>query len=377
MLKVVVVSNDCALYNFCQNLYSKDVVVKQVLPCFACLEKEQCCDTVVLFDFSLVEKGNVSLFDEIYATCVSVRIIVLASEPSFPVASALLTGKVEKIITLPCSVDYLYEYICVCDQYLKTRKQNTPLIKFPKSFIGISEQMHILKQKMLLLSQGDFPVLILGETGTGKSYVARLLHELSLRKNSNFVEENIAAIQETLIEGELFGTKTGAYTGAVNRRGLFDLANNGTLFLDEIACIKSNIQAKLLQVLETGRFRAVGSLESSYTNVRLISATNAPLHTLKKNHFFRSDLYYRISSMQLSIPPLRERKEDIVVLAEHFLQQICEKTGIEKRFSYDATAKLEKHNWLGNIREIKQCIECSHCLSTSEVIFATDVNFIP
>ncbi len=376
MEKVVVFTADDALFNFCQNLNKKNILVKQVARDFATLMNSQCGFDLVLFDFSLLDSHHISDFDAVFSNSHRVPIIALAKESCFNIAISALVDKVERVISMPCSIGYLHTCLDIHSQEKLVTKMSDTAFEFPNTFIGTSEQIVRLKEKVLLLAKGDFPVLILGETGTGKSCVARLIHEFSGRKNYNFVEENLSAIQETLIEGELFGTKSGAYTGAVNRSGLFESAHKGTLFLDEIACIKNTIQAKLLQVLETGQYRIVGSLENRCVDVRLISATNTTIQNLKDTNFFRSDLYYRISSMQLFIPPLRERKEDILVLTKYFLHQLFEKTGTEKKMSSDALLKLEKHNWLGNVREVKHCIECAFYLSSSQVIFSSDLSFI-
>jgi two-component system response regulator PilR (NtrC family) len=204
------------------------------------------------------------------------------------------------------------------------------------------------------VAQSNASALITGESGTGKDFVARLLHDLSRRKGNNFISVNCAAFPEGLLESELFGHMKGAFTGAVeNKPGLFEMANGGTLFLDEIGEMPINLQAKLLRVLENGVLRRVGGTSDIPFDVRIVAATNKNLREEIAAGRFREDLFYRLNVIHLHIPPLRERKEDIPLLIEHFLKKFVS----EKKMAQDAMNLLMNHAWKGNVRELENVIE--------------------
>ncbi len=374
MLKVFLISNDGGLISFCNRLCKNYFDVTSFSPSTGELGDVKNQASVILLDFELIINGNNDIVDSLQLD--ECTLIPLVREARMSTALKLLACNFEEIILLPCCIEYLQAQLlkfCVQDEIIT----NTPLEReVLASLIGSSREMISFKKKLLSVAKNDLSVLIIGETGTGKSFIARLIHMLSSRSEKKFVEENVAAIQETLVEGELFGTKVGAYTGAVSRIGLFEYAHNGTLFLDEIACIKNTIQTKLLQVLETGVFRPVGSVEEKKSNVRLISATNISLDLLKNHAIFRDDLYYRISGVQLVIPPLRSRKDDICLLAKYFLGKVASKTGIQKMLTKEAVLKLESHNWPGNVRELERCVECAYFMTSESVITGSDICFV-
>ena len=214
----------------------------------------------------------------------------------------------------------------------------------------------------------DTTVLLTGETGTGKEVFAQAIHQASKRKNKNFVAINCSAFSKDLLESEMFGHKTGAFTGAnKDQRGLFEEAGNGTIFLDEIGEMALELQAKLLRVIETGEFIKVGESKATKVNVRIIAATNRDLTKEIQLGHFREDLYYRISVFQIQLPALRERISDIETLAEYFLQVYSIKAGKKlKRMSTEFMKALKQHRWNGNIRELKNVIERSVILSGGE-----------
>jgi two-component system response regulator HydG len=210
------------------------------------------------------------------------------------------------------------------------------------------------------VAASDAPVLVLGETGTGKELVARAIHDQGARKDASFVAVNCAALPEALLESELFGHVRGAFTGATqSRRGLFLEANGGTLLLDEIGEMPLPLQAKLLRVLETGEVRSVGSDAARKADVRIVAATNRDLPALIRDARFRQDLYFRLNVVPIAIPPLRERKEDIPLLLEHFLRRSRERlpTTPVKSVRDDAAAVLQAYPWPGNIRELENLVE--------------------
>jgi transcriptional regulator with PAS, ATPase and Fis domain len=237
--------------------------------------------------------------------------------------------------------------------------------------------MHKIFQTIDRVAKTDANVLILGENGTGKELIARARHRNSARKNENFVSVDLGSITETLFESELFGHKKGAFTDAKeDRAGRFELANGGTLFLDEIGNLSLPLQAKLLTVLQNRKVSRVGSNKDTPVDIRLICATNMPLYEMVKENRFRQDLLYRINTIEIEIPSLRDRFEDIPMLASHFLKHYAQKYDKQvSRISEAAMARMHKHPWPGNIRELQHAIERAIILSTTSVLQPEDFNF--
>jgi len=235
-----------------------------------------------------------------------------------------------------------------------------------ENIIGCSPAMQSLFTIISKSAESSASVLITGESGTGKELVAKAIHSLSPRKDNHFVAVNCAAIPEGLLETELFGYMKGAFTGASsNKQGLFELANDGTLFLDEIGEMPLSLQSKLLRVIEGGVFRRVGGISDIKVDVRIVSATNRNLHELIEKGLFREDLYFRLNVLSVKIPPLRERREDIPLLVEHFMQKF---SGGRKKFAPDALRLLENYQWKGNVRELENIIERAVLLCDDEII---------
>jgi DNA-binding NtrC family response regulator len=234
-------------------------------------------------------------------------------------------------------------------------------------------------QKVLTLvnkvAETQAPVLITGESGTGKEVIAKLLHQLSPRHEGPFIKINCAAIPETLLEAELFGYEKGAFTGAIQSKpGLFELAEGGTLFLDEIGEMPLSLQAKLLRVLQDNTFRRLGSLRELTVNLRLVTATNRDLQKMIKDALFREDLYWRLNVINIHIPPLRERKEDILPLAKFFIEKFNKKYGKEvKELSKEALSALFQHSFPGNVRELENRIERGIILAEGAVLTREDL----
>ncbi len=230
----------------------------------------------------------------------------------------------------------------------------------------IGEHSEILEVQALInrVAPSDAPVLVTGESGTGKELVARSIHARSLRCSNAFISENCGAITETLLESELFGCVKGAYTGAdEDRPGLFELASGGTIFLDEIGDTSPGLQKKLLRVLQEGMVRRVGGANLIPVDVRVLSATNRDLYQEVQSGNFREDLFYRLNVINIQLPPLRDRREDIPMLAEHFLAIQNERSGQPKETSPEWIEALLTHHWPGNIRELQNEVRRSHALS--------------
>lgn len=237
--------------------------------------------------------------------------------------------------------------------------------------IGINEKVQSIRELIERVADTGLSVLITGETGTGKELVARRLYEKSDRKSQRFVKVNCAALPDTLMESELFGYEPGAFTGAnQKRRGKFHLANNGTLFLDEIGDMSHYLQSKLLRVLQDGTFSPLGSEKDSKSNVWIIAATNKDLESEIQKKNFRTDLFYRLNTINIHIQPLRERPEDIPLLVKHYFNMFTNQLNRNKTFSSEMTddvmEKMVEYNWPGNVRELQNVIKRIVVLGCSE-----------
>ncbi len=238
-----------------------------------------------------------------------------------------------------------------------------------KNIIGHSDKMLAIFQMIETVSEVQSTVLVSGESGTGKELVARAIHDLSPRAEKPFISINCGAFTETLLESELFGYVKGAFTGAnSNRKGLFEAADQGTIFLDEIGEMSTAMQVKLLRVLQERKVRPVGSHEETPFDSRIIAATNRDLKAMTEEGSFREDLFYRISVIPIDLPPLRDRKEDIPELTEHFVNKFCKQTGRNISISQKAMEMLEKYTWHGNVRELEHTIERAVALEREDEI---------
>jgi DNA-binding NtrC family response regulator len=310
-------------------------------------------------------------------------------EPTLPVILMTAYGSVEEAVTAmkdgafdfiqkPVDLDHLKLLLERAAQQQELLRENLLLREeyalhygFPR-IVGEHPSMKDASQMTQRVAATDSTVLLLGESGTGKELFARALHHLSPRANHPFVALNCAAIPEGLVENELFGHERGAYTGAGARKiGKLELAHRGTLFLDEIGELPLAIQSKLLRVLEEKRFERVGGTQEIEVNVRILTATNKNLHAAVADKTFREDLYFRISAVPITIPPLRERGDDVFLLAEHFLERFRrEFRKPALKFAEEARARLATYNWPGNVRELQNAIERAAILANGPEIDA-------
>ncbi|HVF57977.1 MAG TPA: sigma-54 dependent transcriptional regulator [Pyrinomonadaceae bacterium] len=261
-------------------------------------------------------------------------------------------------------------------EYGEARRENDALRRQLRDrgafgeLVGASEPMRQIYALIEQVAPSTASVLVTGESGTGKELVARTIHNLSHRKNASFVAINCSAIPETLMESELFGHEKGAFTGAAARRqGCFELANGGTLLLDEIAEMPATLQAKLLRVLEERKVRRLGGSQEISVDVRVLAATNRDPHEAVRMGAFREDLLYRLNVITVELPPLRRRKEDLPLLAQHLATQLAERHGRPARFlSAAALEALQSHHWPGNVRELRNVIERAVIICSGEAI---------
>ena len=243
----------------------------------------------------------------------------------------------------------------------RTSRRSLELLKLnPKQLIGVSPEIEEIRHQIRVLAENDnVDLLVIGETGTGKEVVVRTIHEMSPRASMPMVKINCGAIPETLLESELFGYEKGAFTGAAKaKKGLFELADGGMVFLDEVGELPLSMQAKLLTFLEDRRFRRVGGLRDIEVSVRIAAATNRDLEEEVREGRFREDLYYRLNVLQIRIPPLRERRDDVPVLCEYYLKHFNRKFGRKvDGISPEFMDALKQYSWKGNVRELRNVME--------------------
>ena len=294
------------------------------------------------------------------------------------VESAVTTTKLGAFdfIEKPLSLDKIVLIVNHALDIVRLEEENKLLKNGQKHEIdGNSKAIIELKEMIQIVSPTNAWILIMGENGTGKELVARSIHRQSSRSDKPFIEVNCAAIPEELIESELFGHEKGAFTGATEKkRGKFDLANKGTIFLDEVADMSLKAQAKILRILQEKKIERVGGTRIIDTDVRVLAATNKNLEYEMKEGRFRQDLYYRLNVIPLEISPLRDRIEDVPLLAEYFIREFSLKESKKKKhITDDALEVLMSHTWPGNVRELKNIIERLVITSPSDIITADDI----
>ena len=281
----------------------------------------------------------------------------------------------EAVVAFCHSVGPLYQSISAVERMVIQQENLRESVEISGSIYGRSDSMAAVVYAMQAASRSDLPVLVQGETGSGKEVVSRDLHKMSLRSEGPFVPVNCAAIPSELFESEMFGHTEGAFTGAKGSRlGRFGLANGGIIFLDEISTLTLENQAKLLRVLENKTFNKVGGAEEVSVDVRIISAANVDIPEAVSQGKFREDLYHRICGITIQVPPLRERKSDIGPLADNFVNESCfQMNELPKTFSNDAMKKLLQWHWPGNVRELRMCIDRAVAYSQSSVIAPEEI----
>ncbi len=321
---------------------------------------------LVISDLRMDEMDGLQLFSEIQKGQPGMPVIILTAHGSIPDAVTATQQGVFSFLTKPVDKDALYQAI---DEALEQRSPATDEA-WRQAIVTRSPLMLRLLEQAGMVAQSDVSVLINGQSGTGKEIVAQAIHNASPRHDKPFVAINCGALPEQLLESELFGHARGAFTGAVsNREGLFQAAEGGTLFLDEIGDMPVALQVKLLRVLQERKVRPLGSNRDIEINVRIISATHRDLPKAMARGEFREDLFYRLNVVNLKIPPLSERTEDIPLLANHLLRQSADRhKPFVRAFSSDAMKRLMAANWPGNVRQLVNVIEQCVALTSSPVI---------
>jgi len=350
-----------------------------------CLSKMSLQPDLITLDFSLPDLTGDKLFKKIREINPTVPVIMISSQEDISVAVNLLKmGVSDYLIKDEATKDLLWNSVIRIRETQKLKKEVAHLreelgqkYSFDKSIIGQSDA---LKKVFLMMEKGiktKINISISGETGTGKELVAKAIHYNSSRKKKNFVPVNMAAIPTELIESELFGHEKGAFTGAVTRKiGKFEEANGGTLFLDEIAELDLSLQSKLLRVLQERELVRVGGNDYVKLDVRLIIATHKDLSEEVRNGKFREDLYFRIMGLPIKLPPLRERGNDILILAKYFLDDFAKENALGSiHFTKEAKDKLLHYYFPGNVRELKAMIDLAAVMCENNEINEEDITY--
>ncbi len=362
-----------------------DYKVNRFLTAKECLENLHQKPDLVTIDFSLPDMDGDALFKKIKEYNPELPVIVISSQENISVAVNMLKmGASDYLVKDDATKDLLWNSVIRIKENQGLRKEVADLreelgqkFSFDKSIIGQSDSLKKVFALMEKASKTIINVSITGETGTGKEVVAKAIHYNSDRKRKKFIAVNMAAIPRELIESELFGYEKGAFTGAITRKiGKFEEANGGTIFLDEIAELDLNLQSKLLRVLQEREIERVGGNELIKLDVRLIVATHKNLQEEVDNGNFREDLYYRIVGLPIALPPLRERGNDILILAKYFTDLFAKENKMGTlSLSHDAKEKLMKYHYPGNVRELKSMIDLSAVMCDGKEIKAEDINY--
>jgi DNA-binding NtrC family response regulator len=332
---------------------------------------------VTILDFRLPDGTALDLIPE-FCNSDQSAVIVLTAYASIDAAVEAVKLGAEQFFTKPVQLDTLLVVIKRVIGNQRNRQQalagaaKNEGVNVIHPFLGVSEQIHELRDKADALLRADSPVLIHGETGTGKTVLARWMHAHGRRAGEAFVDLNCAGISREFLETELFGHEKGAFTGATaTKQGLLEVAHRGTVFLDEIGDMDTQVQASLLKVLEEKRFRRLGDVKDRSVDVRLIAATHRELRSLVEEGRFRQDLYYRISTLELHVPALRDRRDDIIPLSDNILERLVRDLG-QPRVRIGAAAQkiLCGYDWPGNIRELRNVLERALLRSHGDVLDA-------
>jgi DNA-binding NtrC family response regulator len=332
---------------------------------------------LVLLDVRLPDGSGLDLLGEIKESAPQTEVLMLTAYGTIEEAIRAMKLGALDFLTKPCRLVEIEAVLEKAIQRQSLQRNHNALqheverLQPSERFIGGTSQIRELMDMVARVADTDSTVLIRGESGVGKELVARAVHRQSKRSRQPFVVVDCASLHENLLQSELFGHEKGAYTGAIRlKHGLFEVADRGTIFLDEIGELTPQLQVKLLRVIETGVFRRVGGTADIKVDVRVITATNRSLEQMMKDGAFREDLYYRLNVFSLHIPPLRERREDIPLLAEHFIRNSSIAPKRHASVSADAMNVLRRYAWPGNVRELENVIERALILCDAGVLEA-------
>ena len=337
---------------------------------------------LMLLDVSLPDRNGLELLREIRRRDPQLSIILITAFGSIDMARAAFKGGAQDYITKPWSNDELIAQVSLAIEGRHLRDENVQLKRalkqrysFP-AIVGKSDKMLAVFDLVTQVAPSRSTILINGESGTGKELIAKAIHSASPRADKAFIPVNTGSIPADLLESQLFGHVKGAFTSAIaSKKGLFEVADQGTIFFDEISTISPETQAKLLRVIQEREFMRLGGTDTIKVDVRILAASNEGLMKLVRDGRFREDLYHRLNVISLQLPPLRDRKEDIPLLVERFLEQFCKENAKPPRgFTHGAMKLLMDYEWPGNVRELENVVERAVVLSTQE---AMDADLLP
>jgi DNA-binding NtrC family response regulator len=383
-LKVLIVDDEAGVrFGLRDFLETKGYAVEEAESCDAAEAACRAGDPdVILLDYLLPDGNALELLPRLRLIDEHVPVVVLTAHGSIDIAVRAIKDGAEHFVTKPVELPSLLVILERALDVQRNRQKQLALRSRRRSavtdpFIGVSAAVRQLAADANRIAAADSPVLILGETGTGKGLLARWLHDHGPRADEAFVDINCAGLSREFLETELFGHEKGAFTGAVARKpGLLEVAHHGSVFLDEIGDADLQIQPRLLKVLEEKRFRRLGEVRDRSVDIRLIAATHRDLGHLVREQRFRSDLYFRISTIPLVVPPLRERRDDIPILARRTLQGLAADVGRgDIELAPDADEALARYPWPGNVRELRNVLERALLLSDRPVLGARDLRF--
>lgn len=350
-----------------------------------CLQQLHLQPDIISLDYTLPDMTGEEVLEKIKKFNEEILVVILSGQQDISTAVKLLKKGAYDYITkdeetkdrLLNTLSHIQKHLNLQKEVAHLRTQLNTQFQFDKSIIGSSKAMQRIFLLLEKAVKTNITVSVTGETGTGKEVVANAIHHNSNRKKGPFVAVNMSAIPKELLESELFGYEKGAFTGANTRKkGQFELADKGTLFLDEIAEMDLNIQAKLLRAIQEREVRRVGGEQPVKFDVRIIIATHQDLGEAVRKGDFREDLYYRLLGLNIQLPPLRERGNDIILLAQHFLNDFAKKNQLGKMaFSKNAKSKLLGYTFPGNVRELKAVIDLSAVMAVDKIIEAEDIQF--
>ncbi len=379
---VLIVDDEVAAQNLCSDVAQQTGLrVRTSATTEQALEiLEQFPVDIVLTDLKVPQMGGLELLKHIRTGYPQIAVMMLTQYGTIETAVEATRLGAMDYITKPFHVDELRAKLERLVRAIELDQENRVLREQLRSrpgfggLIGVSSKMQRVYKLIEKVSQHTYPVLILGESGTGKELVARSVHFSGPRRQKPFVPIDCSALVPTLIESELFGYVKGAFTGALHsRQGLLEAADQGTLFLDEIGDLPVDLQAKLLRVLQEREVKPVGAIERININVRVIAATNRDLEVAIRSGGFRQDLYFRLNVVQIKLPPLRERKSDIPLLLNSFLEKFCDPERTVRTISEEAMRRLMAYDWPGNVRELENAVERAVALGSGPILQVGDL----
>jgi DNA-binding NtrC family response regulator len=382
LLNLVIVDDERAIRDVCrevaQSLGFHAAVADSAEQTYRLLDSQSI--DVVLLDLKLPGAGGLEALHRIKERRPDAEVIVVTGCATVQSAVHAMKNGAYDYVTKPFSMEELKMLLQRVAAHLKLKSENRALREQIKSkmgfggIVGRAPEMDKLYRMIAKAAQSSHPVLVLGESGTGKELVARSIHFSGPYRDKPFIPVDCGSLVSTLIESELFGYVKGAFTGAVQAKdGLLSMAEGGTVFLDEIGELPVDLQAKLLRAIQEKEIRPVGSTKRILINVRILAATNRDLEQAVAQGTFRRDLYFRLNVLNLRIPPLRERRQDIPLLAGYFLDRLLRVSGQERTLSDAATKAMLAYDWPGNVRELENCLERACAMNSGPIIQVTDL----